>query len=67
MTAVVCIDRNRLALEDIVAIARGTARPVLSPDPAFRAEHGALAADLHRLHQAQIWGRFVQGLKEPFR
>ena len=37
MTAVVCFDRNRLALDDIVAIARGAARPILSSDPAFRA------------------------------
>lgn len=46
---------------------RWVIRCVRGPDPAFRAENGALAADLHRLHQAQIWGRFVQGLKEPFR
>lgn len=32
-----------------------------------RREYGALADDFHRLHQAQTWGRFMQGLREPFR
>jgi histidine ammonia-lyase len=42
-------DRNRLALEDIVEIARGSARAVLSPDPAFRAAIARGADFLDRL------------------
>ena len=42
-------DRARLALEDIVAIARGSARPVLSGDPAFRAAIAKGADFLDRL------------------
>jgi histidine ammonia-lyase len=58
VTAVVCVDRNRLALEDIVAIARGVARPVLSPDPAFRAfiQRGADFLDRLLLEDGAIYG-----------
>ncbi|MFS2214803.1 histidine ammonia-lyase [Massilia cellulosiltytica] len=42
-------DRSRLTLEDIVAIARGTARPALSDDPAFRAAIARGADFLDRL------------------
>ena len=42
-------DRERLALEDIVAIARGTAHPALSDDPAFRAAIAKGADFLDRL------------------
>lgn len=34
---------------------------------AERRTYGELADDFHRLHQAQTWGRFRQGLREPFR
>lgn len=58
MTAVFCVDRNRFALDDIVAIARGTARPVLSPDPAFRAfiQRGADFLDRLLLEDGAIYG-----------
>ena len=58
MTAVVCFDRNRLALDDIVAIARGAARPVLSPEPAFRAfiQRGADFLDRLLLEDGAIYG-----------
>ncbi|WP_322399998.1 aromatic amino acid ammonia-lyase [Massilia luteola] len=42
-------DRSRLVLEDIVDIARGTARPALSEDPAFRAAIARGADFLDRL------------------
>ncbi|MFS2024741.1 HAL/PAL/TAL family ammonia-lyase [Massilia sp. GER05] len=42
-------DRSRLTLDDIVAIARGTARPALSDDPAFRAAIARGADFLDRL------------------
>ncbi len=42
-------DRERLALEDIVDIARGTAQPALSEDPAFRAAIAKGADFLDRL------------------
>lgn len=42
-------DRERLALEDIVDIARGTAHPTLSDDPAFRAAIARGADFLDRL------------------
>lgn len=42
-------DRARLTLEDIVDIARGTARPALSEDPAFRAAIARGADFLDRL------------------
>jgi histidine ammonia-lyase len=42
-------DRSRLALEDIVDIARGNARPALSDDPAFRAAIARGADFLDRL------------------
>jgi histidine ammonia-lyase len=42
-------DRGRLALEDIVDIARGSAAAVLSPDPAFRAAIARGADFLDRL------------------
>lgn len=42
-------------------------RAVRGTSPALRQERGALADDVHRLDQAQVWGRFVQGLREPFR
>ena len=42
-------DRERLALEDIADIARGSARPVLSDDPAFRAVIARGADFLERL------------------
>jgi len=58
VTAVVCFDRNRLALDDIVAIARGPAQPVLSPDPAFRAfiQRGADFLDRLLLEDGAIYG-----------
>jgi glycosyltransferase involved in cell wall biosynthesis len=37
------------------------------PSRALRAEFGPLAPDVHRLHQRQVYGRFRQGLREPFR
>ena len=37
--------RERLALEDIVDIAHGTARPVLSKDPAFRSRKAVSDAE----------------------
>lgn len=46
---------------------RWLVRKMRGPAPSFREQFGALAPDMHRLQQAQIWGRFVQGLKEPFR
>jgi histidine ammonia-lyase len=42
-------DRNRLVLEDIVDIARGSARAELSPDPVFRAAIARGADFLDRL------------------
>ncbi len=45
----VCFDRERLTLEDVVAIARGTARPVLSDDPEFRSAIARGADFLDRL------------------
>ncbi|MCS0627851.1 aromatic amino acid ammonia-lyase [Telluria mixta] len=42
-------DRSRLTLDDIVDIARGTARPALSDDPAFRAAIARGADFLDRL------------------
>ena len=42
-------DRSRLTLGDIVDIARGTARPALSDDPAFRAAIARGADFLDRL------------------
>ena len=42
-------------------------RSLRGPSPALREERGVLADDFHRLYQAQVWGRFVQGLREPFR
>ncbi len=42
-------DRERLTLEDVVAIARGTARPVLSDDPEFRSAIARGADFLDRL------------------
>ncbi len=42
-------DRSRLTLDDIVDIARGTARPALSDDPAFRAAIARGANFLDRL------------------
>ena len=48
-TATVRFDAGRLAIEDIVAIARGQARPMLSPDPAFRARIARGADFLDRL------------------
>ena len=42
-------DRSRLALEDIIDIARGNVRPVLSDDPAFRAAIARGADFLDRL------------------
>ncbi|MDN4051874.1 aromatic amino acid ammonia-lyase [Massilia sp. YIM B02763] len=51
-------DRKRLALEDIVDIARGSARPVLSDDPAFRAAIARGADFLDRLlrEEGAIYG-----------
>ncbi|RZA31192.1 MAG: aromatic amino acid lyase, partial [Lysobacteraceae bacterium] len=46
---VVRFDQSRLAIEDIVAIARGTAQPALSDDPAFRARIARGADFLDRL------------------
>ena len=48
-TPAVRFDAGRLAIEDIVAIAQGAARPVLSDDPAFRARIGRGADFLDRL------------------
>jgi histidine ammonia-lyase len=45
----VSFDRARLTLDDIVDIARGSARPVLSSDPAFRAAIARGADFLDRL------------------
>lgn len=45
----VCFDRERLSLDDVVAIARGVARPALSSDPAFRAAIARGADFLDRL------------------
>ena len=42
-------DRERLALDDVVAIARGDAQPALSDDPAFRAAIARGADFLDRL------------------
>lgn len=47
--ATVRFDAGRLAIEDIVAIARGEAQPVLSADPAFRARIARGADFLDRL------------------
>ncbi|MFZ6721201.1 HAL/PAL/TAL family ammonia-lyase [Undibacterium sp. Ji49W] len=46
---VVAFDRNRLRIEDIVAIAQGKAQAVLSADPAFRAAIARGADFLDRL------------------
>jgi GT2 family glycosyltransferase len=46
---------------------RWLVRSLRGPPPTLRKERGALADDFHRLCQAQVWGRFVQGLREPFR
>jgi glycosyltransferase involved in cell wall biosynthesis len=37
------------------------------PSRALRREHGDQAAGVHRLQQRQLYGRFRQGLREPFR
>ena len=36
----------------------------LGPSLDLRTQHGPLAADLHRLHLRQVYGRFRQGLRE---
>lgn len=46
---------------------RWLVRSLRGTPPTLRKERGALADDFHRLYQAQVWGRFVQGLREPFR
>ncbi|MDN4039229.1 histidine ammonia-lyase [Massilia sp. YIM B02443] len=46
---IVRFDRERLSLDDVVAIARGAARPALSSDPAFRAAIARGADFLDRL------------------
>jgi histidine ammonia-lyase len=45
----VCFDRNRITLDDVVAIAHRTAKPVLSSDPVFRAAIARGADFLDRL------------------
>jgi len=45
----ICFDGGRLRIEDVVALARGEGRPVLSGDPAFRARIARGAEFLERL------------------
>jgi glycosyltransferase involved in cell wall biosynthesis len=46
---------------------RWLAGEVRGPSAALREKFGAVAADVHRLQQRQVYGRFRQGLREPFR
>ena len=46
---------------------RWCAGALRGPPPALRDEFGDLAPGVHRLRQRQVYGRFRQGLREPFR
>jgi glycosyltransferase involved in cell wall biosynthesis len=58
------------ALALLIAVKEGLrwlAGALRGPSRSLRAELGTLAPEVHRLHQAQVYGRFRQGLREPFR
>ena len=57
------IGRTPLTVEDIVALAEGRARPVLDPDPAYRAR---IAAGADHLAQRLAAGEVVYGVTTGF-